>query len=183
MFYIYTITNLINYKMYVGQTSKPKERWSAHKCETTRNKKRYPIYLAMRKYGIKNFDYCIIYFCKDKDRIDQLEIEWIEELDARANGYNIMLGGNCGMRGRHHSNESKRKIRESQLGKIISPECRAKMSAAKKGKIGSRLGTKVSEETKKRLSQINIGRKASAETRKKMSEAAKKRWQKKSEKI
>src|SRR5260370_41024138 len=111
-FYIYTILNILNYKMYVGQTTTPKDRWISHRSEVKRNKKQYPIYHAIRKYGIENFQYAIIESCKTLEEIDQLETYWISLLNTRdpQMGYNLALGGRVGMRGRHHTAIAKEKI-------------------------------------------------------------------------
>ena len=49
-----------------------------------------------------------------------------------------------------------------------SPETRARMSAAKKGRPSWKKGTHLSEATKEKLRQANLGKKASVETRAKM---------------
>lgn len=72
------------------------------------------------------------------------------------------------MKGRHHSEETKEKMRMASLGQVMSEEARKKMSIAKKG-------TKASPETrlKMSLSHSNV----SEETRRKLSEATKRVWE------
>jgi len=64
-------------------------------------------------------------------------------------------GHKSGMTGKHHSEETKRKMSKSNpkfwLDKKMSEEHKRKMSNARKGK-------KMSEETKKKLSEINKGK-------------------------
>lgn len=51
--YIYKITNLINDKVYIGQTTTTiNNRWSQHK---THKDKRSHLRSALDKYGIENF--------------------------------------------------------------------------------------------------------------------------------
>lgn len=64
------------------------------------------------------------------------------------NGYNLNTGG----KNKRHSEETKKKISESNKGKKVSEETRKKLSESHKGH-------KVSEETKKKLSKINKGKK------------------------
>ena len=68
--------------------------------------------------------------------------------------------------GKHFSEESKKKISETEKGKKISEESKKKMSESKKGKHRS-------EETKKKLSEANKGKKLSEETKMKIGAAKK----------
>ena len=93
---IYKITNLINNKVYIGQTiQKPLYRWATHKRAAKNGVLKYPLYLALRKHGIENFTFTPICVCYDKTRLDQLENRLI--LTYRSNekkfGYNCDTGG------------------------------------------------------------------------------------------
>ena len=74
--------------------------------------------------------------------------------------------------GRHHSEEARKKISETSKGKHLSKETRRKMSEAKKGNQ-HRKGMHISEETKKKMSKSHKGMHISEETKRKMSEAKK----------
>lgn len=55
--YIYKFTNLINNKIYIGQTrQKLNNRYKQH----LKAKDNYPIHAAIRKYGIENFSFTTI---------------------------------------------------------------------------------------------------------------------------
>lgn len=69
---------------------------------------------------------------------------------------------------KHHSEETRRKISEAKKGRHHSEESRRKMSEAKKGKHHS-------EETRRKQSEALKGIKRSEETRRKISEAMKRR--------
>lgn len=52
---IYKIANLVNSKIYIGQTTRTiKERWDDHKYDAGSDNNIY-LYNAMRKYSINNF--------------------------------------------------------------------------------------------------------------------------------
>ena len=96
--YIYKITNLVNGKVYIGQTSKTiEERFRHHKVDSNRKNKEsynYPLYRAFRKYGIDNFKIEEIEQC-EIDNINEREIYWIEFYNSfnKEKGYNQTLGG------------------------------------------------------------------------------------------
>ncbi|MGL5692343.1 MAG: GIY-YIG nuclease family protein [Bacteroidales bacterium] len=89
---IYKIINNINEKVYIGKTYlSVEERFKQHKNEylKERSEKR-PLYNAMRKYGIENFE--VIELGKFKN-LEEKEIEFIKEYNSYSNGYNATLGG------------------------------------------------------------------------------------------
>lgn len=91
MGYIYKITNIVNNKVYIGQTTKTVEaRWKQHKHSSV--SKKYALYYAMRKYGIDNFKIETLEQCDNKD-LDEKEIEWIAFYNSYREGYNMTLGG------------------------------------------------------------------------------------------
>ena len=95
MGYIYCITNLINGKQYIGKTQLSiNERFKEH-CRASR--KEYgnrPLYDAMNKYGIENFNIRQLEQVEDETKLDEREIYWIQELKTYgSNGYNATKGG------------------------------------------------------------------------------------------
>ena len=107
---IYTITNIINNKKYVGLSFNIEERWQQHiKYAFKESNDRYHnnrIYNALRKYGIDNFKFEIIEECK-KEKLKEREIYWIDYYDAYNNGYNLTIGGDIGgydLKGEKHPN-------------------------------------------------------------------------------
>ena len=99
---IYKIENLVNHKVYIGQSIDIEKRYKEHlrsgqpdkySLKSERDKK-CPIHLAMQKYGVENFELTILQECK-KEEMDDLEIYYIKKyksLDKRF-GYNISPGG------------------------------------------------------------------------------------------
>ena len=59
---IYKITNLVNGKVYIGQSQDIYSRWKEHKY--ARNKRDYfALYGAFKKYGLDNFSFEIVECC------------------------------------------------------------------------------------------------------------------------
>lgn len=94
MGYVYSITNKINGKKYVGE-SKSKDiatRWNNHKTSMKRKEGATALMGAFEKYGIDNFKFEVLIICFDEDRL-HYEIEYIDKLNTLVpNGYNISRG-------------------------------------------------------------------------------------------
>ena len=93
--YIYLITNNINGKMYVGQTSKTvSQRFKMHVHDSYRNNERYnsALHRAIRKYGESNFKVETLEECNIEILGDR-EVYWINRLNTFKDGYNMTLGG------------------------------------------------------------------------------------------
>ena len=90
---IYKITNNINGHCYIGQSSQIEKRWKNHKIASNNQNDssyEYPLYKAMRKYGIENFTFEIIEECLIEE-LDEREIYWIKYYNPE---YNKTIGGN-----------------------------------------------------------------------------------------
>lgn len=114
---IYCIKNTINNKCYIGQSIKLKNRLKDH----LRNwmdpvYEHLVIYRAFKKYGIENFEISILktfrsaLTAETKSNLDYWEKYYIKEYDSYNNGYNSTLGGDTGVLGLKHSEETKKKI-------------------------------------------------------------------------
>lgn len=92
MGYIYKITNIINGKIYIGQTTRNVEiRWKEH----LRSKDGCPIHMAIQKYGVNNFKIETLEECND-ELLDKKEVEYIQKYQSYNGhiGYNATKGGN-----------------------------------------------------------------------------------------
>lgn len=90
---IYKITNLVNGKIYIGQTRQSLiERFYKHCSKYSDSHFFMPIKQAIFKYGKENFKIEAIEYC-DEESINDREIYWIEYYDSYNKGYNCTLGG------------------------------------------------------------------------------------------
>jgi group I intron endonuclease len=102
LFHVYLITNNKNSKVYVGKTSgRALNRWNKHlkiaegKGSYSKYTK-YPIHLAISKYGSDNFSFSVLESFSTEDEAYAAEISYIQKFDAIKNGYNIANGGKSG---------------------------------------------------------------------------------------
>ena len=126
---IYKITNNVNGKIYVGQTTKTAEQrlrkhWSEANCEF--RPENY-FHNALLKYGIDNFTIEVIDTAETLEELNQKEIYWIDKLDATNKdiGYNLMSGGKSGIK----NEETKQKISEKKKLNWQDKELAARMKA------------------------------------------------------
>ena len=110
---IYKIENLINGKVYIGQSNDIERRFSQH--QSSYEQERFsdkPLYKAFAKYGIENFSFTIIEECS-VEQLNEKEKFWIAELKTltHQNGYNITAGGN----GVFNDNHPKHKLTKDDV--------------------------------------------------------------------
>lgn len=111
---IYKIENLLNHHVYIGQSINIEERWQEHRRNGIADKNaeykiwyNYPIYCAMRKYGLDNFEFTILEETLP-EQLNERERYWINYYNSYQNGYNATTGG-----------DGHCQITESQRQKII----------------------------------------------------------------
>ena len=94
---IYKATNLINNKIYIGQTVQhpPIKRWVDHYKEAYTNKNDLYLYRAIRQWGITNFTFQILEEDIALEDLNSKEIEWIKKFNSNnpEYGYNLTGGG------------------------------------------------------------------------------------------
>jgi group I intron endonuclease len=160
--YIYKIENLINGKIYIGQTTlNPNRRKQLHYYHLNKNihGNRHLQY-AFNKYGESHFKFIVINYATNQKMLDTLEINYINLYDClnQNKGYNLKHGG----KNAKLSEETRKKMSVSAsgennhfYGKKHSKESLQKMSDALKGR---RKGKKFSAEHCKKISESKKGK-------------------------
>ena len=188
VFSIYKATNKVNGKIYIGFDSNwPNRQWKHHTNYKTPKHPQYNclFYKAIRKYGLKNFEWEVI--CQSKNGqylLNEMEPYFIKQYDTFGkHGYNMTSGGE-GALGCKRSLETKEKMSLWQKGIPKSEEHKIQL------KIARNKRPLHSEETKKKISLSHKGRNylhkklpKSEETKKKMSSSAKIGWMKRKGKL
>ena len=120
---VYKHTNLINRKVYIGQTcQKPRIRWN-YGLGYKHNKH---FYAAIKKYGWNNFSHEILYENLSKKEADELETKLIEQYQTENKDicYNVAIGGSS--RSCYNTKEevkqARQKIQHNAYIKMISNE-------------------------------------------------------------
>ena len=120
---IYKITNLINNKIYIGQSIDIKQRWYRHR--TAAFNESYPqynclLYKAIRKYGLNNFKFEVLELCSEDELNNKEEyyISFYNSSDA-TKGYN-MITSIVYSENSHITQETAEQIRQLLLNSKIS---------------------------------------------------------------
>jgi group I intron endonuclease len=141
MGYIYSLTNKVNGKKYIGQSQQAdiKKRWGAYKA-MKKNSIGTVLLRALKKNGIDNFKFQIICICFDED-CNQYEKDYIKKYNTMTpSGYNMQDGG------KNPSITCRKKI-------VLSDEQKEKMKGRFKGEKSPNFGKPMSEEQRKKISE------------------------------
>jgi group I intron endonuclease len=182
---IYQIKNTKNNKIYVGSSINIKARWAQHRSDLKKMKHHSKhLQRAWYHYGEDAFIFSILEDVEDPNLLIEREQHYLDlykPYDKEIGYNNSPTAENC--LGFRHSEESKKKMRESQRKRRErdggwDEETKRKIGMSQKGKV-------IPEEVKEKMRISSRKRWAkpdacSAETRKKMSEAHKGReaWNK-----
>ena len=152
---VYKITNTVNGKVYIGQSTNIKQRWSQHR-QHLNGGYHCNDYLqrSWMKYGKDAFTFEVLQECT-VDELDAYEEKYISMYDSTnfEKGYNEKTGGNqCRL-----TERTKAKLRKPKGP--LSPEHIAKMSAARKGIPAWNKGLITPPEVRAKQSKARIGKK------------------------
>lgn len=165
---IYIFKNIKEKKVYIGQSSRLEERFKEHYYKIRIYKDKFHINL---RENPDDFEYSVIEYC-NVEELDSKELYWMNWYKNEGwELYNVCLRKMPNNRGKHRSEETRKKISESCKGretwnKGISwcEESKKKMSKSRKGKYTGEnsfmFGKHHSEETRKKISESNKGKQA-----------------------
>lgn len=193
---IYSIRNSIDQKQYIGSSVNLRNRWRAHLSDLRRGQhgNQY-LQRAFDKHGEDAFAFSVLEHLEDSSQLLSREQHYLDTLSPE---YNILPRAGS-PRGHRVSNETRRKMSETQkgerhhmygrqwsiearrnmsaahMGHPVSDEQRRKQSVAMRGERNPNYGKCPSEETRRKIGDAARGRWPSEETRRKMSLAQKAR--------
>lgn len=118
--YLYSITNLINGKVYYGKTKKPVDKRFASHCRSAGKGNKAALKRAIRKYGAQNFIVQNLGYCLSNEAASQEEKRLIS-VAKKANKklYNMTDGGD-GLTGYRCTAAHKEKLRQAMLGRQMT---------------------------------------------------------------
>ena len=151
--HIYKITNLVNGKIYIGQTvqKNPMMRWYGHTA-CARKGKHSHLYNSMRKYGIENFVWQLIDTANCLDDLNAKEKYWLDFHRAESDVYNAReAGGN-----KLHSAESKLRMQEAQKQAHARRRAEGREGGWKRKDGGPMKGKQHKSETKEKMSRARL---------------------------
>ncbi len=126
---IYCVTNKVNGKRYIGQTTIPiYKRWHAHKRADGRC---LSLSAAIKKYGAECFEVVEIDRAYSREELDAKEIAHIAAANGLdpAFGYNLRPGGMCAT----FSPETRALMSARKVGRVLTAEHKAKIAASSAG--------------------------------------------------
>jgi group I intron endonuclease len=131
---VYCATNQINFKKYIGKTTKKlSDRKKDHFYLATNNSQ-CAFHRALRKYGFDSFLWTKLYDSDNEDELFVKEKEFIDKEKTFGTGYNMTSGGE-GISGYKFTEEGKAKISLSHRKRFILDPCAGKKMSENANKL------------------------------------------------
>jgi len=168
---VYLVTNKVNGKVYVGQTTKTiTKRLEEHVYKAISMNADEHLHKAIRKYGPEEFSIELVRECQTKWSLNMLERKYVFEYKSWQPefGYNKTFGGDAVPL----TEEGRKKISQANKGRKLTEEDKEKKRQAAKNR------PPISEETRAKMRESHkVRAPVSEETKRKQSEAHLKRYQ------
>lgn len=156
---VYSITNRVNGKVYIGSSVNLDRRWRTHLRDLSSGR-HHSDYLqrAWNKYGAENFEFSVLEEVTSKDLLRKREQFYLDQYCSynNTNGYNLRDIADPS-NGFTHTEYSKLKMSLSHIGKKLTSETRYKMRLSKMGKPSNALGSTKSDDYKSKMSLMFSG--------------------------
>ena len=153
---VYRIVNKLNNKIYIGSSVCIKKRFIEHLSALRRNA-HHSVHLqnAWNSYGEENFEFEILEVLEDYDNIlVEREQYWIDYYRSYDTSFGYNISHYAGRRsGYKTSDETKEKLRQAAIGRIVSAETKERLSKMRQGEQNVFYGKHHTEETKRILSE------------------------------
>lgn len=154
--HIYKFTHIETGRVYVGQTTQdPNRRRLEHISDSRYTTKEYHFHNALRKYGIDAFTFEVIATADSLEELNSLEIQFIDQFDSIANGFNIREGGG----NKKHNPESIKRMKEAQKAAHARRRESGTEGGWKRIDGGPMKGKTCSTEHKRKVGEANKGKK------------------------
>lgn len=126
---IYCIRNIVNNKVYIGESIDIYRRWHEH-MQDLRDGVHDNVHLqrSWNKYGEENFEFNIVEKCEENVLFER-EKYWVKYYDAFKSGYNQTEGGE-GCFGYKHNDKTKEKMKKIKSEQFQDIKNREKLSKA-----------------------------------------------------
>lgn len=139
---VYKLVNKANGLCYVGQSLCMKKRIHEHMRLLRLGKHTNPrLQNAYNKHGADNFEWSFEAFCEDPEDMDTIENAFIsgDAFFSEPVFYNIADFAKAPMRGKKHTEETKRRVSESKKGRRehVTPEYRERLRQAQHRRVFS----------------------------------------------
>lgn len=122
MIAVYTITNTVNGKFYLGSSVQIGDRWKAHLTHLEQNRHHsQAMQRAWNKYGSEAFHFTVVKVFKSEEGLREFEQHCLDTLPCH---YNTSKKATFpSWEGRKHKPESIEKMRAAAVGRKMHPNC------------------------------------------------------------
>lgn len=155
---VYTVFCRVSKKFYVGKTIDTLKKRKYYHHRVALKGCGYLFHRALIKYGFKNFEWRILHYSDDNEKLCEVEKGLIADLYCKAPyGYNLTNGGE-GFVGIVWSEERRKQLSIIKTGTKHKQQAKDKLSKFFKGRVSPNKGRKFSEEHKRKISAAMLGK-------------------------